>query len=312
MAEVDAEDAPAVRWSLGLIVGPPTMWFWLVAPDLVVLCGHGVALALSVAVAVLLLLSLLFFFVAMLTEPGILRVENELCECDENSFNYLDTRSKTVPRVVLHGDVVTLDEARAKVCRQTDTCIAHFDHFCPWVGNAIGRRNYRSFVGLLAAVDLLAATVGASCVLLLVESMRAQGAVGWSGFVAALETVWAAALLAAVAGLALACVCTLTLFHLFLIAVNSTTNEYLRGRWDARDRPNPHDRGCLRNFWRFFTASTPGSQIAEYEQLGHWCDVGMPGAHDDPAGMLPEPNDVSLVEYGQYELGERSSLSAVV
>ena len=37
--------------------------------------------------------------------------------------------------VVLDGEQRPLKDFRAKVCRETEMAVEHFDHFCPWVGN---------------------------------------------------------------------------------------------------------------------------------------------------------------------------------
>jgi palmitoyltransferase len=38
---------------------------------------------------------------------------------------------------------------RAKHCSVTGRCVALFDHFCPWVGNAIGAGNRALFAAFL-------------------------------------------------------------------------------------------------------------------------------------------------------------------
>lgn len=38
---------------------------------------------------------------------------------------------------------------RAKHCSMTDRCVEHFDHYCPWVGNCIGKGNRHYFFAFL-------------------------------------------------------------------------------------------------------------------------------------------------------------------
>ena len=57
--------------------------------------------------------------------------------------------------------------ARSKYCRYMRANVARFDHFCPWLNQAVGERNYRVFLGfLLVHVALLAyGTVAAGAIL---------------------------------------------------------------------------------------------------------------------------------------------------
>jgi hypothetical protein len=44
--------------------------------------------------------------------------------------------------------------ARSKYCRVSERCVSRFDHYCPWIGNAVGERNHRDFVIFLCLETL--------------------------------------------------------------------------------------------------------------------------------------------------------------
>jgi len=42
---------------------------------------------------------------------------------------------------------------RSKHVRQTEDCVARFDHYCEWVANAIGEKNHKAFMAFLISVN---------------------------------------------------------------------------------------------------------------------------------------------------------------
>jgi hypothetical protein len=100
---------------------------------------------------------------------------------------------------------------RAKHDKITGRCIHKFDHYCPFVGNAVARDNYKYFVGLLH--------VHVVCyVLFMISSYYYSSIVSVSwGFVLYLvySTMW------------LFMICGLLNYHLILISQAMTTNEQI-------------------------------------------------------------------------------------
>ena len=72
---------------------------------------------------------------------------------------------------------------RAKHCAASDRCIEQFDHFCPWVGNAIGRRNRALFLLFLwLELGALVSTAAVAGLRLHAATRRARpgSAVAWA------------------------------------------------------------------------------------------------------------------------------------
>lgn len=249
-ADVESEHS-AVGASIALIV-LPTVLFVLLMP----LRTYWMLILVAI---VLLVLSLSYLLLAMFTEPGILPIETPSST----------GRRKRVTHCFADGRRRELSELRAKMCRQTENGVEEFDHFCPWVGNAVGRRNYRYFIAFVTTVSFLALVVGAtSCIHLSASHLSSNSRTRDDGKEVPLvgkSNEWVTLvlmILVAYTLIVLCSVCGLMSYHFRLIAINQTTNENIRGTYF--NQKNPYDRGVCRNCLQFATRPVPRSRVVTY------------------------------------------------
>lgn len=214
-------------------------WVW-VCPSLHVLATVG-GVALYVVNA-------LFMAVTATTDPGIIP-RNTTMDDAEAAANSQSTRTQTV-----NGTVINLKwcytcriwrPPRAAHCSECNVCVERLDHHCPWMGQCIGRRNYRFFLGYITSTCLLCTyTCGLSLLVFVHSARHSRAKLMLDVIVEGTVQAPAAAVAVGLPALIVLCVAPLLCYHTTLVCENKTTNEEIKSPYG---RHNPFSRGWGRN-----------------------------------------------------------------
>ncbi|KAM9242308.1 palmitoyltransferase ZDHHC18 isoform 3-T3 [Dugong dugon] len=169
------------------------------------------------------------------SEVGLSAVETGTSRNNTGSSTY-----RPPPRtreVMINGQMVKLKYCftckmfrppRTSHCSVCDNCVERFDHHCPWVGNCVGRRNYRFFYAFILSLSFLTTFIFACVVTHL--TLRSQG----SNFLSTLKETPASVLELVICFFSIWSILGLSGFHTYLVASNLTTNEDIKGSWSSK------------------------------------------------------------------------------
>lgn len=163
--------------TVGLIVGTCSLFFAFDCPFLAV----RITPAIPVVGAVLFVFVMSSLLRTSFSDPGIIprATPDEAAYIEKQIEVPNSTNSPTYrppPRtkeITIRGQTVKLKYCftckifrppRASHCSLCDNCVERFDHHCPWVGNCVGKRNYRYFYMFIVSLAFLCVFILAGAV----------------------------------------------------------------------------------------------------------------------------------------------------
>lgn len=221
-----------------------------------------------VAGTVLVVLSVVLLWLVATSNPGFIPLQNALFSYGPPGVTPLSSLAMTPQKVMEvngNGALVRLKfcrtcylvrPPRTSHCGRCGVCVERFDHHCPWVGNCIGRRNYRLFFAFILILSLKSALM---CLISLTEIIRAtkeHDSLSESISIRIPEVILGVYFL----GMFLF-VGGLFLFHCVLVCHNETTYERLSKKWKVRGE-NPFNTGSwVRNVREVMGTCGPPSRF---------------------------------------------------
>ncbi|KAB5517872.1 hypothetical protein PHYPO_G00172230 [Pangasianodon hypophthalmus] len=297
-----ARQSGVLPLTMGLILVTSGLFFVFDCPFLV----KHLTGCIPVIGAVLFVFVVISLLQTSFTDPGILprATPEEAADIEKQIDNPNGCTSSYRPpprtkEVVINQQVVKLKYCftckifrppRTSHCSLCDNCVERFDHHCPWVGNCVGKRNYRFFYMFIVSLSFLTAFIF-GCVTTHL-ALRSQGGNGLVFALQASPARYPFGFHLHFATVSCEAMC-LSGFHTYLVAANLTTNEDIKGSWSGKsgndETGNPYSyNNIFKNCCSVLCGPMPPSLIdrrgfVSLEDVVHAgpTEIGFPAAKND-------------------------------
>ncbi|KAF6739865.1 Palmitoyltransferase ZDHHC18 [Oryzias melastigma] len=242
-----ARQSGVLPLTLGLIVVTCGLFFAFDCPFLV----KHLTVFIPVIGAALFVFVVISLLRTSFTDPGILprATPDEAADIERQIDTSGSSTYRPPPRtkeILINQQVVKLKYCftckmfrppRTSHCSLCDNCVERFDHHCPWVGNCVGKRNYRFFYSFIISLSFLTSFIF-GCVIAHITLRK------FTSLNFFLNSPPCTVVELVICFFSIWSILGLSGFHTYLVASNLTTNEDIKGSWSgkrgAEESGNPY------------------------------------------------------------------------
>ncbi|XP_058836561.1 palmitoyltransferase ZDHHC5-B isoform X3 [Topomyia yanbarensis] len=256
-----APNSGVFYFTVVLITGTSGLFFAVDCPFL----AERITLAIPIIGGILFVFTMSSLFRTSFSDPGIIpRASQDEAAYIEKQIevpNSLNSPTYRPPprtkEVFVKGQTVKLKYCftckifrppRASHCSLCDNCVDRFDHHCPWVGNCVGKRNYRFFYMFIVSLAFLAVFIFSCTTTHIVLLFKDE-----DQFFDIVKKTPFSVIIAIICFCSVWSVIGLAGFHTYLTTSDQTTNEDIKGSFTSKggqQTVNPYSQGniCLNCF----------------------------------------------------------------
>lgn len=212
---------------------------------------HDVILAIDIIFYVLTLFNLIR---GSFTDPGIIPRRNEIAY-NPRSLNFIRRINGSLVNMNYCPTCCIFRPPRTSHCAICDNCVERFDHHCMWLGNCVGKRNYKFFFNLVLLLNV--SGTFQVCYGIYIFIIKANNKGGYKPLSICCMTFCCFVNFAFIVFF----LSRLGILHCKLVLKNLTFYEYLKKKLVSPTKTNPFYKTAWLHFYRLILQFTPKSLL---------------------------------------------------
>ena len=113
-----------------------------------------------------------YLIIAGIEDPGLLKRKIVESRVEDNRKPIKIVQLGAIRKYRICQTCLIVRPQRSTHCADCDNCVERFDHHCPWIGNCVGKRNYRYFYIFIVLTNVLQVYLITFCIVFITMNLQ--------------------------------------------------------------------------------------------------------------------------------------------